>query len=83
MKITNLFTNKNLTKWIPLGRYEFAGYEFIVFVRGNKKTGELYFKTKCINKIPLFNPASERPIMNHTMIDVNKQWNLINEQINN
>ena len=70
---------KKYTKWIPLGEYEFAGTQCLVMVRGNKKTGELYFKTKIVNKSPLFrasHPIGKLPI------DVKEQWILITKLMN-
>ncbi len=42
--------NKQYTKWIPLGEYRFGEGQYLVMVRGSRRTGEVFFKTKRINK---------------------------------
>ena len=63
------------TKWIPLGRYTFDASDYVVFVRGNKKTGLLSFKVKRIKRFLGF----ENPILPYDIIDVRLQWDKIIE----
>ena len=65
-----IFNSKHLTKWIPLGEYDFGGSQYVVFVRGNTRTGELFFKSKWVNRrlSGLVNPIGSLGI------DVKKQW---------
>jgi len=70
----------NKTKWEPLGRYQWDGDEYIVFVRGDKKTGMLYFKTKQTNYRGISDCV--RPVLPHDIIDTRKQWELIINLIN-
>lgn len=72
--------NKNLTSWIPLGSMSFQQNDFIVFVRGNKKTGMLYFKTKKVNGA--WYQTLVDNILPNSLIDVTKQWNEIQAMIN-
>jgi len=71
--------NKGKTKWIPLGNFEFGGRDYIVFVRKNKRTGMLKFRTKRVN----FNWWSSKTVYNiltDDLIDVQKQWDAITEE---
>ena len=70
---------RNLTKWIPLGNYTFGGTDFIVFVRGNTKTGMLFFKVKSVHPWKWFTEK----ILPIDLIDVRKQWEEINNLLNN
>jgi hypothetical protein len=69
---------RKYTKWIPLGEFTFSSTQSIVMVRGDKKTGELFFKTKQINRnLWGFNhPIGKLPI------DVTTQWNKLIEAVN-
>ena len=72
--------SKRLTKWIPLGQFTHDDCDYIVFVRGSKKTGMLYFKTKRLNiKWGWFFPQS---ILTTKIIDISTQWNEILNQVN-
>jgi hypothetical protein len=76
----NIFKS-NKTKWIPLGSYHWGGNaEYIVFVRGDKNTGLLDFKTKRTNSIGISDCV--RPVLPHDIIDTRKQWELILNLIN-
>jgi len=66
------------TKWIPLGNFNFARTDFIVFVRGNKKTGLMQFKVKSVNRR---SGHCNNPILPPTLIDTSTQWNLIIEMM--
>lgn len=68
-----------LTKWIPLSIYEWDGSQYIVFVRGNMKTGMLSFKTK---KITASFTRSYGTIMSKDLVDTKTQWEEIYRQIN-
>lgn len=61
------------TKWIVLGRYSFGGSDYIVFVRGSRKTGLLDFKIKKIGGIFTYT----HPILPHDLVNVTEQWNKI------
>lgn len=74
----NLFKN-NWTKWIPLGTFIWDNPQYIVLVRGNKKTGMLQFKTKRVN--PLGISDCVRPILPQALIDPTTQWNEILKQL--
>ncbi len=68
--------NKQYTKWIPLGEYRFGDGQFLVMVRGSRKTGEIYFKTKMVNKKVFIggnNPIGKLPL------DVSHQWALLQD----
>lgn len=72
--------NKNKTKWIPLGYFNWDGTDYIVFVRGNKKTGMMYFKVKNVNgRIFSLNHS----ISNFNFIKVEKQWEELLKMMNN
>lgn len=67
----------HLTKWIPLGEFFFGSTQNIVMVRGNTKTGELFFKTKKVN--PQWTGFNS-PI-GALGIDVKEQWKKITEAV--
>lgn len=71
---------RKLTRWIQLGTFEFARIEYMVFVRGNKKNGMLYFKTKRVNG---FWNNLVQPIGVAQLVDIKKQWAELENQINN
>lgn len=73
---------RNLTKWIPLGNFNHGSADYIVFVRGNKSTGELFFKTKRVNvKFNIFfSPNNVIPI---NLINTSEQWQKIINELNN
>ena len=73
------FFKRNLTKWIPLGKFVFSGNESIVFVRANVDTGEMFFKVKRTNYV---SGGLCYPVLPNTLIDSNKSWEEINLQIN-
>lgn len=66
-----------LTKWLPLGEFTHATTQSIVMVRGNTKTGELFFRVKKIN--------SQWAGFNYPIgllgIDVKEQWKKITEAV--
>lgn len=70
----------NWTKWIPLGTFVWDNPQYLVFVRGNKKTGILQFKTKRVNKLGLSDCV--RPVLPPSLIDPTTQWNEIQRLIN-
>ncbi|KKN74636.1 hypothetical protein LCGC14_0388380 [marine sediment metagenome] len=69
--------NRHKTKWIQLGNYSYAGCDYVVFVRGDKKTGLLDFKTKKIQNW-VYGSYS---ILSTDLIDVKKQWEEITNLI--
>lgn len=74
-----MWFKNNYTKWIPLGNFNFAGTDFIVFVRGDKKTGLMDFKVKSVNhRIG----GCQNPIFPGVLIEVRKQWDTIIEMMN-
>lgn len=74
--------NKNLTKWIPLGNFQHAGDDLIVFVRGNRKTGEMFFKTKNANaRFGLYSSCVNN-FLPRGFIDVKQQWEKIIGELN-
>jgi hypothetical protein len=75
--------NRNKTKWIPLGNFNWNRVDYVVFVRGDKKTGMLDFKTKSVNARSLFSFDLVNPIIKTEVIDVNAQWSLILQMTNN
>lgn len=68
------------TKWIPFGNYNWDGKDRIVFVRGNRKTGLLQFKTISVHAWRFLNLVN--PIVPPSLIDVKKAWDEIIHQIN-
>jgi hypothetical protein len=73
----NIF-NKHKTKWIPLGNYSFDGSDYIVFVRGNKKTGSMCFKVKKVHGMTYCTNS----ILPLSLIDTKKQWEIITDMLN-
>lgn len=76
-----MFKKRNYTKWIPLGIFTFDGSQFIVFVRGDKLSGEMFFETKKVNNRKGTYNSCVSPIMTHDTIDVKKQWEEITKTI--
>lgn len=72
---------KRLTKWIPLGSFDFSGVQYIVFVRKNIKTGMLKFKTKRING-KLVHGSRVHPIIQTNLINTASAWEAINKKQN-
>lgn len=72
-----LFKSK-FTKWIPLGNHEYAGVDYITFVRKNIKTGMMEFKTKRVNTNNPFD-TSVHSVLNKSLINVSEAWNKITE----
>lgn len=68
----NLFKSK-LTPWIPFGVYTYASSHFMVFVRKNKNTQMLYFKTKEVQK----GTSYHNIFIPRELIDVCKAWDVI------
>lgn len=68
-----MFRNKNLTKWIPLANYQANGSDYVVFIRGNKRTGMLYFKVKIVHIRTIYT----RPVLDPDLINVKKSWDEI------
>lgn len=73
---------RKLTKWMPFGNFNFDGVDFIVFVRGNKKNGMLYFKVKSVNARKFINANLVHSILPITLIDVKSQWEKIIQELN-
>lgn len=67
-----------MTKWIPLGEFTFGTTQSIVMVRGDTKTGELFFKVK---KVTSTIGGYNHPI-GSLGINVKEQWNKIIELLN-
>jgi len=74
----NLFKS-NWTKWIPLGTFVWDHPQYVVFMRGNKKTGMVQFKTKRVNKLGISDCV--RPILPANLIDPTTQWNELQRMI--
>lgn len=70
-----LFKN-NWTKWIHFGNFGFSDSDYIVFVRGNTKTGMMEFKTVKANPVRF---GLHNRFLPHNLIDVRKQWEKILE----
>ena len=68
---------KRYTKWIPLGNYCFADNDFIVFVKKNKRTGLMKFKTKRVCGRSIVDTFTNL-ILPSGLIDVQKAWDEIN-----
>jgi CRISPR/Cas system-associated endoribonuclease Cas2 len=62
----------NYTKWIPFGINSHAHQHYIVFVRKNKKTGMLQFKSKRIQTSFYYGY-----FVPNDLIDVRDSWNKI------
>ena len=63
----------NYTNWIPFGVYDYGSQHYMVFIRKNKKTGMLHFRTKKVQRsfwVGNFLPTD--------LINVKEQWDLIN-----
>ncbi len=67
-----MFFKNNKTRWIPLGNYSHGSDDYVVFVRGNKKTGMMYFKVK---KVHCFSFSTR--LLPSNLIDVKTQWDEI------
>lgn len=74
----SIFKNDK-TRWIPFGAYSHGSDDYIVFIRGNKKTGMMYFKVKRVHR---FAPFSGR-ILPSNFIDVKAQWDEIIKMTDN
>ncbi len=61
---------RKLTKWMLLGNYSFGEKDYIVFVRGNLKTGLMDFKIKSVHGHRQFT----RRVLPDNIIDVREQW---------
>ena len=72
----NMF-KKNLTKWIPLGNYTYAETDYVVFVRGNLKTGMMHFKVKTVHAWVSFTHT----ILPHDLIDPKLAWDKITKEM--
>jgi len=64
---------RRFTKWIPFGNYSYGDADYIVFVRKNKKTGILQFKTK--TTYSFFSWKSS--YIPNDLINVKEQWQKI------
>jgi hypothetical protein len=74
MKISLFKSNK--TKWMPLGHYNWgSNKEYIIFVRGNLKTGLLDFKSISTNHRGISDCVN--PILPRDIIDTRLEWNKI------
>jgi len=72
--------NRNKTKWIQLGNYSFASSDYVVFARGDLKTGLIDFK---VRKVQKWTFGMSHTILPPDLIDVRKQWEEITRLINN
>lgn len=70
--------NRYKTKWILLGNYQFGYVDYVVFVRGDKKTGLMDFKVKKVHKWTF---GSNENILNRGLVDVKKQWEIITDML--
>jgi hypothetical protein len=62
------------TKWMPLANYESLSYDtYIVFMRGNKKTGMIYFKTRKI--------ANYDKILPRNLILISEAWDKMIQEL--
>lgn len=68
---------KRWTKWIPLGRMDFGGKDYVTLVRKNRKTGMLKFKTLRVNGWRL--GGSVYSFLPSDLIDTNEAWKQITE----
>lgn len=73
--------NRKLTKWIPLAVMVYSGTETLIMVRGNKKTGQLYFKRILTNAWSRTSGLCHH-VLPSGLLDVTKQWNEIMSKIN-
>ncbi len=62
--------NRNRTKWIPLGNYVFLETDYVVFVRGNLKTGMMYFKVRRVHGWRQYTQS----VLPHDLINPKKAW---------
>lgn len=72
-------TKSKWTKWIPLGNFSYAGTDYITFVKKNKVTGMLKFKTKKVNGF-FGSMGGVHPILPAKLIDTKKAWDEITEK---
>ena len=63
---------KNSTKWLVLATYNQSGHDYIVFVRKNKETGMMYFKTK---KVGYFIECSY--VFSGSLVNIQKQFDIM------
>ena len=71
---------KRWTKWLPLGNFNYAGVDFIVFVKANRKTGMMRFKTVRVNSRNRFS-NNVHQILPADLISVRKQWEAIKDEL--
>lgn len=69
--------SRHKTKWVQLGSYQYGYHDYVVFVRGHKKTGMMEFKVKSVQRW-MFSCAN---ILPKNLIDVQKQWDEITNLI--
>jgi hypothetical protein len=76
-RLKTLFSNNtdDYTKWLPLGNYNHGSSDYIVFVRKDRKTNLLEFKTTEVTTERYSNN-----ILPHNLIDTEKAWNEIINQ---
>lgn len=67
-----MFRKKKHTKWIPLGINTHGYQHYLVMVRKNINTGELFFKSKKIQRQYYYGA-----FMPHDLVDVKKQWETV------
>lgn len=67
------------TKWIPLGNYNHAGKDYIVFVRRCLKTNMLHFKTKTAHNSMSASFGFCDSILPTNLIDVKAAWIKVTE----
>lgn len=65
------------SNWIPLGSFSHGETDYIVFVRKNLNNGLMKFKTIRVNG--KFTYSSVSSVLPADLIDVKKQWEIINE----
>lgn len=80
-KVLNFLKNikSNKTKWKPFcNYYEYSSgyYEYLILVRGNKDTGEVFFKT-----ITITEGVSVR-VLDDNYIDTRLVWENLQNELN-
>lgn len=69
-----MWLKKKWSKWLPFGKYEYGGVEYVVFVRKNLTNGMMSFKTKRVHP---YNGGHNRPFLSKLEIDPTASWNEI------
>lgn len=66
---------KRYTKWVPLGNFDYGGYDYITFARRHLKSGMLYFKTKRVNGRADINHVNS--VLPFSLINTQDAWDKI------